>query len=292
MGVQIITPNDKKHWLSLRAQCITSTEVSALFNCSPYLTSFELWHQKRADTVQEFEETERMKWGSRLESAIAAGVSLDLGLDSHPMKDFFIDYDLKIGSSFDYFFGDDGILEIKNVDAFIYKTQWEGDEAPLHIEMQIQHQLLVSGRKRAVIGVLVGGNEIKTIERERDDAVCNAIKQKVAEFWAMTEAPAPDFTKDAEFIISQYKYAQPNKIMAATPDIEALATVYKAGAEVEKSGKAMKDAAKAELLMIIGDCEKVKGDTFSISAGLIGPSEYTVKRDGYRGFKISWKAQK
>jgi hypothetical protein len=54
----------------------------------------------------------------------------------------------------------------------------------------------------------------------------------------------------------------------------------------------MKEAAKAEILTIIRDAEKVKGDNFSISSGLIGPSEYVVKKDGYRNFKITWKKEK
>jgi predicted phage-related endonuclease len=208
------------------------------------------------------------------------------------MKDFFIDYDLKIGSSFDYFFGDDGILEIKNVDSYIFNQQWLEGEAPLHIEFQVQHQLLVADRNRMIIGVLVGGNEIKTIERERDEQVIEAIKMKCAEFWARTSAPQPDFEKDAEFIKSLYKYADPNKIIKSNDRIEALALKYKQGGEIEKQGKALKDAAKAEILTIIRDAEKVKGDNFSISAGLIGPSEYVVKKDGYRNFKITWKKEK
>jgi hypothetical protein len=45
-------------------------------------------------------------------------------------------------------------------------------------------------------------------------------------------------------------------------------------------------------LTIIGDAEKVKGLDYSISAGLVGPTEYMVKRDGYRNFKITFKKLK
>ena len=48
MTRQTITPRDREHWLSLRAQDLTSTDVAALFGMSPYKTKFELWHEKRS----------------------------------------------------------------------------------------------------------------------------------------------------------------------------------------------------------------------------------------------------
>ena len=52
-------------------------------------------------------------------------------------------------------------------------------EAPLHIEFQVQHQLLVSGYQTAYIAVLVGGNTLKLIKRERNEKVITSIKNKI-----------------------------------------------------------------------------------------------------------------
>lgn len=289
MGRKIVTLESREHWLSLRQKVITSTEISALFDCNPYMTKFELWHYKNGSAVQDFESTERMTWGSRLEPVIAQGVSEDLSLDARPYKDFIFDDTLKLGASYDYVYGDDGILEIKNVDGLQYKQKWTEDEAPLHIELQVQLQMFLSGRKKALIAALVGGNEIKTCERTVDDAVINAIKKKASEFWALKEAPTPDFQKDADFIMSISQFAEPNTVMTATPEIEELARAYKFASQAEKEHAKTKDAIKAQLMTIIGSCEKVKGNSFSISAGITGPSEYTVKRKAFRNFKLTWK---
>jgi len=292
MVAKTLTPASRAEWLAARHKVITSTEIAALFGCNPYMTEFELYHHKRAGTPAEFEETERMKWGSRLESVIAQGVSEDLGLESRPMKDFMYDEELRIGASFDYFYSDHGILEIKNVDGLVYSNEWIDGEAPLHIELQVQTQLLVSERTHAIIAPLIGGNKVIPIERERDEAVMRAIKDKVKEFWERTSPPDPDFKKDAEFIISQYKHAEPNKVMLANPEIDALADMYSKYAAIEKKAEEKKKAVKAKILMAIGDCEKVKGNGYSISAGLIGPSSYVVNKEGYRNFKVNRSKKK
>jgi len=63
-------PVDRNHWLELRRADVTSTEVGALFGISPYMTRFELWHQKRSSGVVDVEPSERMQWGTRLQDAI------------------------------------------------------------------------------------------------------------------------------------------------------------------------------------------------------------------------------
>ena len=74
--------------------------------------------------------------------------------------------------------------------------------------------------------------------------------------------------------------------------MDELAIEYKKVSDQIRILDSQKDGIKAELLTIIGDAEKVKGSNYSISAGLVGPSEYTVKREGYRNFKITFKKPK
>jgi predicted phage-related endonuclease len=77
----VTTPvTDKEAWLQQRTQDVTSTEVSALYDLSPYLSEFELFHQKRDQEIVRIEENERMTWGKRLENVHCAGRSRDNGL--------------------------------------------------------------------------------------------------------------------------------------------------------------------------------------------------------------------
>ena len=46
MATEVIAFRSEQEWLDLRKKDITSTDVAALFNLSPYKTEFELYHEK------------------------------------------------------------------------------------------------------------------------------------------------------------------------------------------------------------------------------------------------------
>lgn len=299
MKTQTITPRDKQHWLELRKPLITSTEVAALFGLSPWVTEYELWHRKHDNLEIEFEPNERMLWGTRLEAAIAAGVAEDEKLSIRKMDEFIFDPEKRLGASFDYAIGEDGILEIKNVDSLIFKDGWivsdDNVEAPVHIEIQVQTQLLVSGRKYVKIAPLIGGNKVVLIHREPDPTVIKAIEERVAAFWdsiRRNDPPKPDFIKDAEFISKLYKYAEPGKVIVGTPRMGEMVLEYKRLGAIAKKADEEKDGVKAELLTMIGDAEKVQGEGFSISASMIGPAHVEYDRKPFRDFRTYIKKHK
>lgn len=301
--VEIITDYTQEEWLKLRSQDITSTDAAALFGISPYLTPFELWHRKKSGLVIELEPSIRMKWGTRLQDSIAAGIAEDQGWEVRRMSEYIRHVKRAMGASFDFEFSpaegspdpESGLLEIKNVDALAFKDGWilDGDhvEAPAHIELQIQHQLAVSGNRHAYIGALIGGNRVVLIRRERDEKVIAALETKIDKFWYDIDhniEPKPDFVKDADFIKTLYKFAEPGKIFDAAGNIVLTEMVkrYKAHGAAAKEAKDQQDALKAQLLIIFGDAEKVFGDGWTISAGMIGPTHVEYDRQGYRDFRV------
>lgn len=313
---QVIRPEHEAHWHALRAQDLTSTDVAALFGLSPYKTHFELWHEKRAGEVVAFEENERMKWGRRLESSVAQGICEDRGWIARPMKEYIRLEGLRLGASFDWrvLLGmpaegktvdfdsfHDAHLEIKCVDWLQFKNGWIIEdgfiEAPAHIEVQVQHQMLVSGLKRAYIGAMVGGNDIRILEREADPDTQRAIMQAARAFWASIDAnapPPPVMPQDADAVIALNAFASPGKLFDARQDAEIpalIADYHRIGREIAKLDEAKK-VRKAEILEKIGDSEKVLVDGYSVSAGMVGPTSYHVDREGYRNFRVVEKKAK
>lgn len=315
----IVLPRDRQHWLELRAGVVTSTEVSALFGESPYLTAFELWHRKKSGDLGEIADNDRMKWGRRLEASIAEGVAEDFGVDVRNLQEFATHDDVRMGASFDYeiigtlahepLTGDrrlvdlydefgPGVMEIKNVDGLAWRNNWtrgEVAEAPAHIEIQLQAQLDCLCREWGCIVALVGGNEAHVIIRKRDPAVGNALRRKVAEFWASIEAnnpPPPVMPQDAAFIVQLYQFAEPGKLFDGRGDAEiaSLCAEYHQAGKDEKAAKDRKESARARLLERIGDAEKVMADGFTVSAGMVGPAEIPAyTRAGYRSFRLTAK---
>jgi putative phage-type endonuclease len=317
MTTEIIVPSNEAHWLEMRKRDVTSTESAALFGMSPYTTHFELWHAKKSGLAREFKTNERMKWGNRLEAAIAHGIAEEQGWEIKPLKEYMRDPEARIGSSFDFVItnlpGGPVHLEIKNVDYLAFRDGWiehddGGIEAPEHIEMQVQHQMAVSGFKRAFIGAFIAGNRGVVIERERDEPVIAAIKAKVAEFWRTVDAgeePAAVMPGDAEAVIRLNQYAQPGKLVDASGDanIAALVLEYKRLSADEAKAKEDKEVVKADLLKAIGDAEKVLLEGWTISAGMQADTPATLitesmvgtsygGRKGFRNLRINARKPK
>lgn len=309
---EVIAYTTEEAWLAARAKDLTSTESAALFGMSPYMTRFELWHRKKSGVTPEFTRNERMSWGNHLEAAIANGIAEERGWDIRPLKEYMRVPGERMGSSFDFVILNhpDGPahLEIKNVDYLAYRDGWlEHDdgtlEAPAHIEMQIQHQLGVSGFAKSYIGALVGGNRGVVIERDRDEQVIAAIRAKVAEFWHDVDAgiePPAVFPKDAEAMIAMYGYAEPGKVLDASSnaDIAVLCAEYHDASRREKVAGEDRKVALAKLLAHIGDAERVLTSGFKISAPMLAevpPTQITQEmvgssyggRKGYRRVTVT-----
>lgn len=300
--LEVIAPKSEADWLELRSRDVTSTEVPALYRCSPYATHFELVHRKRAQTIVASEPGERARWGTRLQDAIALGIAEDEGWTVRRMTEYMRHPGVRLGASFDYAIGDDGLLEIKNVDALAFREGWlvDGDsiEAPPHIELQAQTQLAVSARRFLYIGALVGGNRVVLLRREPDMAIISSIRRHVASFWDLVNSgrdPEPDFVEDAGFIAKLYSQASPGKVLDVREDrdLAALVAEHTRLGEEERRAKQARDAVKAQLLMKIGDAEKVVGEGYSISSGTIaGTRVEAFDRSPYRNFRVTWKKVK
>lgn len=305
MNREIIQFTDEAHWLSLRDQDLTSTDISALFGCSPYLTEYELWHRKTGQIAADFELNDRIKWGNRLESAIALGIAEDLGLIVEPLKVYIRLVGLRIGSSFDFkvvgiaedFDGDEtyrnlfreygpGVMEVKNVDGLAFRRGWiTGDdtEAPPHIEMQVQHQMLVAGLEWSIVAPLVGGNTPSPFYRLRDSSIGELIINRAGEFWKSVErgiCPNPNYANDADTIGKIYRFDNGTTVDLSDNDrLYALCQAYKEAGAKEKEATTAKSAAKAEILTIIKGAKVALCSGAKISAGTTAGSTFTVNRE-------------
>jgi predicted phage-related endonuclease len=201
------------------------------------------------------------------------------------------------------------ILEIKTVDVLAYRNRWtvEDDfiEAPAHIELQLQHQLLVSGLRVGYIGALIGGNRVELLRREADDAVHAAILQRAAAFWASVEAgtPPPVVTADdARAYNRRQDHAEPGTLadFRGSPGFAAALADYRRCKAAAKLAEDDADMAKARMLDLIGTAERVMFDGGTISCGYTAGSPGTTitadmigttigARAGYRQFRVNSK---
>lgn len=316
MATEVIQITDRERWLAERLKDVTSTEVSALYGLNPYRTEFELFHEKRDGVVVQIQPNERMTWGTRLEAAIAAGAAEDMGWTIEKLNVYMRDLDVRMGSSFDFEIKSSsdgpGLLEVKNVDALQYARNWIDDgngniEGPEHIELQIQHQMEVSGYAWCALVALVGGNEKKVVLRNRDRDIGADMRAKVSAFWARVnagQAPNADYSRDAEFIIKQLRtQADSNEVLTADKDLDDMIREYHRISAEAADLEAIKSARRAEILQRIGKASKVVTSFGSLSCGNVNGRSGTLitpqmvgtvigSTEGYRNFRIYTKKEK
>lgn len=310
---------DEQTWLTSRAMDVTSTESPSLFGFGRE-TGFELACRKDGKTESRFKPSERTEIGKEIEHAIAARAARMFGIRIKHKNEYMRIHSARMGSSFDYEvtgISDDivddnrlrlafgsmgpGLLEVKNVDRFVFKDEWqtgENPEAPAHIEIQLQHQLEVCEYAWGVIVAFVGGNHIEIIIRRRDLAVGAAIRHKIGQFWhglSKGEYPPIALPEDLGILKQLYGYAEPGAVFDARNDdaVNDWIQVYLDALADEKRAVDRKQTAQGNLLQLIGDAERVVGDAAVISCGMIGPADIKAyTRKGYRNWKVTAKKVK
>jgi len=316
MPTKTIPITDEQSWLENRLLDVTSTEVSALYDLSPYQTEFELYHQKKDKLVVRIDDNERMLWGRNLESAIAHGAADTMGWEIEKL-DVYMSNENRLGSSFDFKINKSnkfdppdegvGLLEIKNVDFSAYKKRWKDDgngniEAPPFIELQCQHQMEVSGINWCALVALVGGNTQKIIFRKRDRAIGEDLTKKVGEFWKKVKAGTPpsiDYLKDAEYMIKTlHNQADAGVMLDADEDLDKLIDDYNTISQEWFALGKTKDSVKAQILERSQKASKIFSKYGTISCGMSKESKgklitqdmvgtYQRPRKGYRMFRFT-----
>jgi len=305
-----------EHWHELRARNIGGSEVAALFGLSSYLTRFELWHRKAGNLPEvDLSDDERVFWGAVLEPAIAMGVGKKKGWNLRKVHRYMEHPAIEgMGASLDYHIVSPdesrgpGALEIKTADWLIFRD-WEEGEPPMKYELQLQHQLAVTGWSWGAIAVLVGGNDLHIFERSRHDRTIARIESAVRDFWHSIKAgqePKPDFATDTATIMALHQTVDEGRIVDLSEDNYArdLIVQYVEAAADEQDAKQRKDAAKGALIKEkLGDAAKALCGPYTISAKAVAESKPKVitadmvgqaigGRRGYRNFRITEKKAK
>lgn len=293
---------------AFRATHVGASEVAALFDASPYLTEFELFHRKAGniDTpdfmAPGMANNERIEAGIRLEPAIiewacdkwgyvrretAKNLSNGKGLGGHP--DQFVSCPDR-GA---------GLLEIKTAD-WLVRKKW-GDEPPLHYLLQSQAYAGLAGVRWCDVVVLVGGNQLERFTYDFRPKLFAEIERRVETFWQAVRAndpPKPDFGRDGD-TLAQVLGEPTEEVIDLRHDNRAdeLARAWlEAKAEI-KAAELRAEEAKTELLMKIGTagyarlglhrigCNQTKG-----SPGTLITEEHVGTtigaRKGYRRFDV------
>jgi len=192
----------REQWLDVRRQGIGSSDAAAAIGLNPYKSPLQLWLEKTgrdADLpkVDPKDETSPMYWGTLLEPIVAAHYTRRTGhrvrrinaVLQHPQVPWMLaNIDREVVGAPDV-----QILECKTA-GYHGAQLWEVG-VPEYVQLQVQHQLAVTGKQAADVAVLVCGQELRIHRIERDEALITQLIELEGRFWRHVEtdtAPAAD----------------------------------------------------------------------------------------------------
>ncbi len=195
-------------WLHARKAGIGSSDAAAAVGLNPYKSQLELWMEKTGrdanlPKTDPDDDQSPMYWGTLLEMFVASHYTKKTGnkvrrinaVLQHPEYSWMLaNLDREVTGSDEV-----QILECKTAGMNGAKL-WR-DGVPEYVQLQVQHQLAVTGKAAADVAVLVCGNEFRTYRIERDDALIARLIQLEAEFWQYVEtdtAPPADGSDSAD----------------------------------------------------------------------------------------------
>lgn len=290
-----------------RAQHVGASEAAALFDCSPYLTRFELWHRKAGNiATPQFNalhdgvpEDERIFWGVRLEAAIIEAakerygyidreqvnqLSNGRGLGGHPDRRVICPD------------RGPGVLEIKTAD-WLVRKQW-GDEPPMHYLIQSQAYQGLDRVQWGDVLVLVGGNKLERFCYGFRPKIYAEIERRVEDFWRSVEAndpPRPEYQRDLDTITELNREAGDETIDLRADNLaHEAAAAFLFAKEARLEAEKREDAAKAELMDKLGAASCAMLNGFVVRATQVAaildrpakPGEIIKARRAYRRLTV------
>lgn len=188
----------RNDWLEVRRTGIGGSDAAAAVGLNPYKSALELWLEKtgRDSNLAQpdpHDTTEPVYWGTLLEPIVAAAYTQQTGnrvrkvnaVLQHPTIPFMLaNLDREI-------IGVPGlqILECKTAGEFGARL-WR-DGVPEYVQLQVQHQLAVTGKRAADVAVLLCGQQLAVHHIERDDDLIARLIPLESQFWQYVTSDMP-----------------------------------------------------------------------------------------------------
>ena len=196
-ALRLVSTNEmaRSEWLGIRRRGIGSSDAAAAVGLCPYKSPLELWMEKTGRAAQNADPdtTDPRYWGTRLEPLVASAYMERTGnkvrrvnaVLQHPTFPYMLaNIDREI-------VGTTGaqVLECKTAGEFGSRL-WK-DGVPEHVQLQVQHQLAVTGREAADVAVLLCGQRLETHRIRRDEDVIARLIVLETQFWRCVETDTP-----------------------------------------------------------------------------------------------------
>ncbi|HJW03559.1 MAG TPA: YqaJ viral recombinase family protein [Azospira sp.] len=269
----------REDWLAIRKRGIGGSDAAAAVGLNPYKSQLELWLEKTGrdgnlPKIDPNDEESPTYWGTLLEPIVAAHYTKRTGhrvrrinaVLQHPDPDkawMLANIDREVSGTEEV-----QILECKT--AGINGARLWKDGVPEYVQLQVHHQLAVTGKRAADVAVLLGGQHLEIHRIERDEALIERLIQLERRFWRYVEddiPPPADGSESAELALrclypedsgQARDFRQERNLSATFAD---LVSIRQSIAEQEK----VEAQLKQTLQQAMGDASRATFETGSVS---------------------------
>lgn len=273
------TSSDRDSWLTLRNGGIGASEMPILLGESEWGSNLELWAAKRGEPIEREPETELMELGRELECAILRVVMRRAGVDGTPRLSGYLlrstEHPWAICTPDAVTTGLEPV-EVKNL-SFGYDEEAWSESVPEKYRIQVNHQMLVLGARRALFGTLVWGARVIWEWVPRDEMLIRRIVRTGSEFWRHVEngtEPPSDGHKNAR------------KVLAKRATEEASVELFRDEVDEPLTRYSAASSKLAQLRKEARDAEKVRNSAADAIAQMMGKARYAITSDGW---EFAWK---
>lgn len=308
---------DRGQWLEVRRGGIGSSDAATAVGLNPYKSPLELWLEKTgrqpANEEQPGMDDPRF-WGTLLEPYVAVAYQQKTGRKvrkvnavlQHPTMPFLLaNIDREV-------VGDPEvqILECKTAGEFGSRL-WK-DGVPEYVQLQVQHQLAVTGKDAADVAVLLCGQDLQVHRIERDDDIIARLVVLETRFWECVETDTPPAADGSESAARALRQLYPgndtsldftgdpslsqafDELAALRAELETLQ--QRAEALKQTLQQAMGDASKALFANGVITYRRAKDGTALDAKRLTAErpeiaAQYSVVRPGARRFVLALHAE-
>lgn len=255
------TTNAEATWLAERQTGIGGSDAAVALGLSKWKSPYKLWAEKSGVVpAEDLSDREWIEWGNRLEGPIAEAFSERTGrkvtrwpqyqIVRHPDLPWMICTPDAIQEPNEL--GFKGLLQIKTTNAYSAKD-WD-DEPPMAYQVQLQHELHVTGHAWGSLACLIGGQKLVWFDMEVNEKFVKSMVAKEREFWGRVEsgdAPPVDGSESTTAILKALHPTDDGESIALSAEADVwdqqLVETKTSLKELEAKKSLLENRIKAEL---------------------------------------------
>jgi putative phage-type endonuclease len=278
-ALRLVSTTDlsRDDWLEVRKTGIGSSDAAAAIGLNPWQSALELWaiktgRDKNLPKIDPKDDSSPMFWGTLLENYVAAAYTKRTGFKvrkvnavlQHPDHPWMLaNLDREVTGSPEV-----QILECKTT-GMNGQRLWR-DGVPEYVEIQVMHQLAVTGKQSADVAVLVCGNDFRTFRIERNEKMISQLILLEKKFWhyVETDTQPPADGSDSAAMALQALYPNDTGITLDLTEDTAMSSAFADLVAVRASlgeQEKLESKLKQSIQERMGDASKATFSTGEVS---------------------------